>query len=103
MQLYEELNDTLGPFERDQAGFADFLSSMLRGCGDEPRLETSANDVRVSVSNLRVLEPDADRAAFDAWNALWTGALSVHNRDLQLNVESRVDKGDREWTWKVSA
>jgi hypothetical protein len=103
MQLYEELCSVLGPFDRDQKGFGDFLAALLRGCGDEPRLKTSANDVSVSVSNLRVLARDADRTAFDAWNALWSGALSVHNRDLQLEVESRVDKGDLLWTWVVSS
>ena len=102
MQLYEELNNALGPFERDAGGFADFLASVLRGCGSEPRLETSANGVKVSVSSLRALPPDADRAAFDAWNALWTGALSVHDRDLRLEIESRVDEGDPQWTWVVS-
>ena len=101
MQLYEELSDALGPFEHDQGGFADFLVSVLRGCGSEPHLEGSGSDVNVSVSGLRILAPDADGSVFDAWNALWTGALSVHDRDLQLSLESRVDEGDRQWTWVV--
>ncbi len=41
-------------------------------------------------------------ACFDAWNALFEGALAVHNRHLKLEVTSRMDKGADHWGWRIS-
>ena len=32
------------------------------------------------------------KVMFDAWNALWTGMLAVHNRALKLAVERRGER-----------
>ena len=40
-------------------------------------------------------------AAFDAWNELWIGALSVHHRGLTLAVERRIDRGDGMIRWRI--
>jgi hypothetical protein len=40
-------------------------------------------------------------AVFDAWNALWQGALSVHNRRLDLGVRRRLDQGDPCFEWRI--
>ena len=40
-------------------------------------------------------------AVFDSWNALWQGALSVHNRRLILQVRRRLDRGDACFEWCV--
>jgi len=40
-------------------------------------------------------------AVFDSWNALWKGALSVHNRRLALEVSRRLDVGDSCFEWRV--
>jgi len=46
-----------------------------------------------------VVSPPA--AVFDSWNALWHGALSVHNRRLVLEVRRRFDQGDPCFEWRV--
>ena len=40
-------------------------------------------------------------AVFDAWNALWEGAASVHNRRLVLTVTRRLDWGDPCFEWRI--
>jgi hypothetical protein len=40
---------------------------------------------------------------FEAWNGLFEGALSVHNRALRLNVEAREDLGDDATVWLIRA
>ena len=40
-------------------------------------------------------------AAFDAWNGLWEGALSAHNRFLCLEVLQRLDYGDDCFEWRI--
>ena len=40
-------------------------------------------------------------AVFDSWNAIWQGALSVHNRRLVLEVRRRLDQGDPCFEWRV--
>jgi len=42
-------------------------------------------------------------AVFESWNALWQGALSVHNRHLLLDVRHRLDRGDACFEWRVRA
>jgi len=42
-------------------------------------------------------------AAFESWNALWQGALSVHNRHLLLEVRKRLDRGDACFEWRMRA
>ena len=43
-----------------------------------------------------------DPAAFDAWNGLWDGALSVHDRSLRLAVRRRPDRGDAGIEWRIA-
>ena len=45
--------------------------------------------------------PDVSPAVFDAWNALWEGAASVHNRRLVLTVTRRLDEGDSHLEWRI--
>ena len=40
-------------------------------------------------------------AAFNAWNKLLCGAISAHNRFLDLVVTKRMDQGDECFEWLV--
>ena len=40
-------------------------------------------------------------AIFEAWNGLWQGCLSVHNRFLVLEVLKRMDYGDDCFEWHI--
>jgi hypothetical protein len=69
------------------------------------RVEVAVASGRVVVRQegwrlMRGLEP-LDPAAFDAWNALWQGAVSVHDRRLTLEVTRRADQGDRCFEWQI--
>lgn len=101
MQLYDEMAVLLQVEERDAASFGRFLAEMLRGCGDDPEIEDLGGEVRVRVPRLRILGSQSASPQLDAWNGLWKGALSVHDRSLELELLSRHDRGDRDWCWSV--
>jgi len=43
----------------------------------------------------------AARAAFPAWNALWEGALAVHERRLRLETHAASTAAGLDLTWRV--
>ena len=45
--------------------------------------------------------PDLHEAAFGCWSALWEGALSAHNRRLELVPVRRLDLGDGAFEWRI--
>jgi hypothetical protein len=102
MQFYPATAALLGVEPGGAAGFARYLERIGRAQGDDT---TATVDDRGAVvrqttwrlmAGLEALSP----AVFDAWNALWIGASSVHDRHLRLAVSGRLDAGDPwvEWT-----
>ena len=104
MQLYDETATLVGVEERDACSFSRYLAEMLRGCGDEPEIEDLGQEIRIRVPSLRILDSQLDDSSqLDAWNELWKGALSVHDRSLELELVSRCDGGGDDWCWSVGA
>ena len=80
--------------------FADYLAAMAAAQGE--RVEVVKGDDVISVVQTGWCLLDdvtRDPAAFDAWNELWLGALSVHNRRLKLDAKRTGDGIE----WRLSA
>ena len=75
------------------------------GLAQDDRIEWSreAGLVVVRQHTWRLMQGVASPspAVFDSWNALWQGALSVHNRRLSLEGRRRLDQGDPCFEWRV--
>ena len=103
MQYYAETAALLGVASRDAVGFAEYLTRFAEAQGDRAAWTADGEDVIVEQATWRLMDgvtPLAD-AAFDAWNELWVGALSVHHRRLVLDVERRIDRGDGMIRWRI--
>jgi hypothetical protein len=64
--------------------FAALLGALAAAQGEDVEVEGATVTQRGWRLMYNVSEADA---MFGAWNALWEGALAVHNRDLELVTE----------------
>jgi hypothetical protein len=103
MQFYDETRALLGIAGDDAAAFAQYLAAMARAHDDRVEIETVGNAVHVRQYGWRVMRGvrDIPECAFDAWNGLWRGALTAHNRFLVLEVLQRLDYGDECIEWRI--
>jgi hypothetical protein len=103
MQYYPATAALLG-VERGGAGaFAEYLTRLGRAQGDDTSWSADDGPVRVRQTTWRLTAglPPLAPAVFDAWNELWAGALSVHDRHLRLEVGRRLDGGDGAIEWAI--
>lgn len=103
MQFYPATAALLGVAPGGAPTFARYLTEIGRAQGDDTA--TASDDVTVVVRQttwrlMSGLEP-LSSAVFDAWNELWTGALSIHDRHLRLAVGRRLDAGDGGIEWRI--
>ncbi|NYT61857.1 hypothetical protein H0A66_05915 [Alcaligenaceae bacterium] len=106
MQFYADTASALGlPGHGDETAFAEFMVALARAQGDEAELITDAQGVRVRQTTWKLMSglTNLHSAVFDAWNCLLDGALSAHNRRLELKLVSRMDEGDAAFEWRVAA
>jgi hypothetical protein len=105
MQYYAEtaaLLDVTGTTARD---FAAYLARLAEAQDDRVECTEEGDAVVVRQTTWRLMRgvtPLAP-AVFDAWNALWEGAVAVHNRRLVLGVRRRLDLGDDAIEWHIRA
>jgi hypothetical protein len=83
--------------------FADYLQRLGEAQGDRIGWHADGPDVVIRQTTWRLMDgvfavPDG---VFESWNALWEGALSVHNRRLTLAVTKRLDRGDGVFEWRL--
>ena len=104
-QLYQELAQLTGADQRprDAAGFAALMVALAQGEGDEAVIEGDGAVARVRRTGWRLARGWGEQPPelFEAWNGLFEGALSVHERHLRLTVEARQDLGDPETVWAI--
>lgn len=88
LQYYDEIAALLGIRGDNAEDFAALLGALAATQGEEVAVDGTA----VTQRGWRLMYnvSDAD-AMFGAWNALWEGALAVHNRDLKLVTERQRD------------
>lgn len=103
MQAQSATADQLGITGDTAEDFADYLRRLGEAQGDYIEWHGDGPDVVIRQTTWRLMEgvspvPDG---VFESWNALWEGALSVHNRRLALTVTKRLDRGDDAFEWRV--
>ena len=87
MQNYAETAALLGVSGHAPADFAEYLTRIGRAQGDEVDWRRYDDDIVIRQTTWRLMQgADPSEAVFRAWNAIWEGALSVHNRRLELVV-----------------
>jgi hypothetical protein len=105
MQYYFETAELLGIKGNGPEDFADYLVGMGQAQDDRIEWARDGDEVVVRQHTWRLMRGVASPspAVFHSWNALWEGALSVHNRHLRLEVRRRLDEGDACFEWRVRA
>jgi hypothetical protein len=105
MQYYFETAELLGIKGNGSEDFADYLVGMGQAQGDRVEWTRDGDEVVARQHTWRLMHGVASPSAavFHSWNALWEGALSVHNRHLRLEVRRRLDEGDVCIEWRVRA
>lgn len=103
MQYHQETAALLGVHGDGPEAFAQYMTGMARGQGDDCDWTRDGDAVLVRQRGWRLMRGLAPLhpAVFDAWNGLWQGALMVHNRFLCLEVLQRMDHGDPAFVWRV--
>jgi hypothetical protein len=93
LQFYDDLAGLLAVEAGPPETFAAALAAVAAAQGERVELD----GVRVIQHGWRLLDGLSPTVGmFTAWNALWTGALAVHNRRLTLT--SRFDDDGIVWT-----
>lgn len=103
MQHYAEIAEALGVAGRSAADFAEFLQRIGHAQDDRVEWARAGDEVVVRQHSWRLMK-DAGAlppSVFDAWNGLWEGAASVHNRRLVVTVARRLDWGDPCFEWRI--
>ncbi|WBY01335.1 hypothetical protein PE066_18005 [Ramlibacter tataouinensis] len=105
MQFYSETAAAFGvPDHGDAGDFARFMVMLARAQGDSAELVESPQGVGVRQTSWKLMAglPSLHGAAFQMWNQLLEGALSAHNRRLQLELTRRRDLGDEAFEWRIA-
>ena len=92
--------------------FADYLTQIGVAQGDDTTWTRDGDGVVVRQPSWRLIggAPDVSPAVFDAWNELWVGALSIHDRRAQAARGAAAERArhgdrlaDRAWPARVGA
>jgi hypothetical protein len=103
MQYYARIAELLGVSRGGPERFADYLVALGRAQGDDTAAVPAGDEIAVRQSSWRLMGEarGLSDAVFDAWNELWVGALSVHDRRMRLEVRRRRDAGDGAFEWRL--
>jgi hypothetical protein len=103
LQYYAETGGLLGIAPGGAPGFARYLTAIARAQDDRAEWDGDGEEVVVRQQGWRLMKGvwPLPSSAFDAWNALWEGALSIHDRRLALLVTRRLDHGDPCIEWRL--
>ena len=99
LQLYEEVANLLAISGNSPGDFALLLASLAAAQGEVVELAREGEAALVTQKGWRLMHGlSAGDSMFGAWNALWQGALAVHNRRLALHSERR----DGSVRWRIA-
>jgi hypothetical protein len=86
LQYYDECANLLGIGGHGAADFARMLAALAAAQGEMVEVDGGT----VIQTGWRLMHGvDNARVMFEAWNALWSGMLAVHDRRLTLTAEHR--------------
>lgn len=102
-QYYTETAQRLGIEPGGAEGFARLMQRFGEAAGDDIEVAMEGGTAHVTQRGWRLMRDRGPlhSSVFDAWNGLWHGLLSMHDRFLALEVLSRMDYGDESFTWRV--
>lgn len=96
MQFYDETAALIGTEPQTMEAFAKYLAAIAAAQGEKVKITKGRDSIVIDQTGWRLLnDVTRDPAVFDAWNELWIGALSVHNRRLRL--EAIRENDDIKW------
>lgn len=103
MQYFDRIKDAFGVTDDTALQFAKFLAAVGASQDDRTEIVEEDDGIRVRQYGWRLMRDHANvaRCAFDAWNGLWEGALTAHNRFLVLESMQRMDYGDECFEWRI--
>jgi hypothetical protein len=102
MQTYDEAAVLLGVQGTGAADFARWLHAVLAAQGEDAARDEAGGAPVVRMRGWRLLGDDPQApTAFAAWNALWEGALAVHNRRLRLETERTGQGAALAVSWRI--
>jgi hypothetical protein len=105
MQYYDETAAMLGIQSDSPEAFARYLARMAEAQEDGAQMRSDGTAWIVRTRGWRLMrgiKPQPE-ALFRAWNELWVGALSVHNRFLRLEVRKPPTATDGGTEWEIVA
>ena len=105
MQYHAVTAALLGVEPGGTLGFARYLAAIAQAQDDRVEWSREGDEVVVRQHSWRLMRGvfPLPPSVFDAWNALWEGALSIHDRRLGLLVTRRLDRGDPRIEWRLRA
>jgi hypothetical protein len=101
MQYYARTAELLAIKDHTLPAFAEYLTQLGIAQGDDTTWSRDGDAVVVRQRSWRLMGDAPEPAAFDAWNELWVGALSIHDRRARLHVEQRPDRNGSDITWRL--
>lgn len=101
MQFYPATAALLQVAPGGAAAFARYLATVGRAQGDDTSENADGIVMQTTWRLMAGVDP-LSPAVFDAWNELWVGALSIHDRRLRLDVTRRPDASDGRMEWRVA-
>lgn len=108
-QLYRDMEHRLGRARDTSAdAFGAFVRAVAEAHGDTLAIETEGGAVILRhggwrlVRGMEALSAEATDVLFDAWNELWRGFLSVHDRWLRWETLQAPTDANSEIVWKIT-
>jgi hypothetical protein len=90
LQFYDDVANLLSVPGSEARDFAFLLAGLAAAQGEDVEIECDSDKVVILQRGWRLMfGVGGGDAMFEAWNALWQGALAVHNRQLKLTTERR--------------
>lgn len=105
MHFYDESAGILGIEGDSPEAFAEYLTLMTKGQGDEARWTQEEDAVVVRGRGWRLMRgvESLPNEAFGAWNGLWVGTLAAHNRRLRLDARQVGSRDVPQFEWRISS
>jgi hypothetical protein len=101
MQYHARMAELLDCKPGTLDAFAAHLTELGRAQGDDTAWTRDGDAWLVRQSSWRLMGAAASPAIFDAWNELWAGALSIHDRRARLHVVQRPGDGGT-IAWRIT-
>lgn len=103
MQFYNQTATALSIADSNAEAFAHYFIKLAQAQGDQIEAHWDQGEVVLQQTTWRLMRglSNLHPAVFDGWNALWKGALSVHNPALHWQVTQRMDLGGDCFEWRI--